>query len=1398
MEHSRIASLMAALTLIIVMALSTLTPAFNIIALSSADRASMTSVDPTSKIDKALLSDDVYSLYKGFEGLDEALAGISWKLKPIASLGEDLARVTIYYTGGQEALSAIKDTVTRVTSAFNPGGIGVAFALATKDEIMKLAELPFVIRIEPQKSILETLNPIKDFEGAMSAALLGAEGSEEGYPIYSAPMILGADRVWSEYGITGSGVKVGVVDTGVDLGSPDLGADKIARADDGTPLLFDADMVGFVYTGNPTVRVDDTHIYIPGWFNGYIIGFLPILGGFMADYSAWVYAYNFLTGVDYYTEVPIVNTTMTIPEGINGSINFGLAYQLYYVYGLHYGVLAFTLVAAPTIIVDTEGDGLYDTVYVDLSTTYYLFLEAMHNISLGAVPEPDLALLDLSFADEPAIRYGSEVAARDFTGDGVTDFSMGALAGAVYDYWGLFTEPVYRDWLSDWEPSSLVVPGIDTYNGLWVDFVYDFHGHGTSVAHVIAAKGEVERPVEGHVDSWTTTMPGIAPGALIGGAPALFNGDVVVAQLWLAGFDMVDVETFTWVYTGQHQVDIISNSWGSSWLLFNGYASDADPMGLWQNYIVATSGTVIVHAAGNGGPGWGTVTMPGASTLLITVAATTDFYYRPYYGFGGTNVSYIPGGHHQVISWSDRGPTQFGYPKPDVSNIGSFEWAGGKTVDGVTDGRYAFDLFGGTSEATPMTSGVVALIIQALREAGIDYTPSLVKAILKSTADDMGYNPYAQGSGHVNAYDAVKTILEGGYIAYSKDSVHEVLKLFDETMAAMLGTTTSYLHDTLFAGVFDTAIYPGPMIPGQTKTVSLEIAPVGPAAPTEAKISDYALVKTLTQPLSVALDVEAGSVVYSSEGEFMVEPASQYFTEDLTGKIFVNVSETWPGFRAAIPISDEALKHDFIVLDIAFPMFYAFAPDPYDPYGRVDLSAQTLFLGFELGVWFDLNGDGMINAYNDRYYEVARIQYDIREGPVAHLELGKPMEQIMTAAKAVSEYTGFDVEYLVEHAKLVLEIRVLGNAYYNTSVPPMPLYGSLTAYDATDCLLVSGYPETLSLNGSTTIDVTISVPEDMPAGIYEAYLVIEAGGEQILVPVSVPIAKVVDPSKVFAILMSSGQPFVYDNYNFRGALDQGWRPETGDWRVYPIAVPADKSLYASSVKVRVSWSSMYSDYDAALIGPGVNYWGTVDWSFATYIDAAVLGGKLTYPYLYLARVGVYQYFDYPSPGVASFTAPLDSLRPLFTGEDYTFYWLVVHQKFSDQYREKPFISMFFGKMIGGYTISLSQGTTVDVMKIYLDVESGYTELLGVYVLPLEGQASPVSVANLTWSLGSGMAKIYRLRVDATTADTGTYLVMLPTMSYAGTVVMGLTLYGGTYVLYYQPLIYTVPLIVNVT
>jgi minor extracellular serine protease Vpr len=159
-------------------------------------------------------------------------------------------------------------------------------------------------------------------------------------------------------------------------------------------------------------------------------------------------------------------------------------------------------------------------------------------------------------------------------------------------------------------------------------------------------------------------------------------------------------------------------------------------------------------------------------------------------------TTYVTQGN--LAPFSSHGPAADSLTKPDIaapglvlaSGINSFDTtyqAGGTNRSDVVtsylspvDGRtYNYAMMMGTSMASPMTSGIIALML----EANPALSPSLVLGILKETAiqDNFTGNIPATGSplwgyGKINAYGAVKKTIESvGVASFSNDATHDVI-----------------------------------------------------------------------------------------------------------------------------------------------------------------------------------------------------------------------------------------------------------------------------------------------------------------------------------------------------------------------------------------------------------------------------------------------------------------------------------------------------------------------------------------------------------------------------------------------------------------------------------------------
>lgn len=266
--------------------------------------------------------------------------------------------------------------------------------------------------------------------------------------------------------------------------------------------------------------------------------------------------------------------------------------------------------------------------------------------------------------------------------------------------------------------------------------VSDKRGHGTHITSIIANSDSNTRKGEktGH-------YKGIAPDVNL--VPVKVFGDDGNAHF----LDIV--RAIQWVLDNKERYDIrvlnISLAARPRWP----YWLDPVNQALMRAWA---SGITVVAAVGNSGPDLMTVGSPGNAPFLITVGAVAD----P--GTADTrDDDYIP-------DFSSRGPTPSGHVKPDLV-------APGANLIGLTrpgsrlsieqpefvleNGEMAMT---GSSQASALVSGVVALLLQSAPES----SPDEVKCMLLTSAEPavnadglLSYSPFEQGHGYVSATRAI-------------------------------------------------------------------------------------------------------------------------------------------------------------------------------------------------------------------------------------------------------------------------------------------------------------------------------------------------------------------------------------------------------------------------------------------------------------------------------------------------------------------------------------------------------------------------------------------------------------------------------------------------------------------
>jgi len=259
-------------------------------------------------------------------------------------------------------------------------------------------------------------------------------------------------------------------------------------------------------------------------------------------------------------------------------------------------------------------------------------------------------------------------------------------------------------------------------------------GHGTHCAGSVGGTGAKSGGL----------YEGAAPGAHLigyGSGAALFVLDA------LGGFDYALVNQY------QYGIRVISNSWGTS-----GDFDPNDPVNV-ASKMAYDRGMISLFAAGNEGPSSDTHNPYAIAPWVISVGAgdkygkLADFSSRGVRGEGGTFS--IDG-----ETWTYENRPTIVAPGVDIVStrvigpVASLEAQ--KDIEELEPAHVPFYThMSGTSMATPLAAGIVALML----EANPALSPAQVKEIIQKTATNMpGHEPWEVGAGYVNAYAAVDHI----------------------------------------------------------------------------------------------------------------------------------------------------------------------------------------------------------------------------------------------------------------------------------------------------------------------------------------------------------------------------------------------------------------------------------------------------------------------------------------------------------------------------------------------------------------------------------------------------------------------------------------------------------------
>ena len=275
-------------------------------------------------------------------------------------------------------------------------------------------------------------------------------------------------------------------------------------------------------------------------------------------------------------------------------------------------------------------------------------------------------------------------------------------------------------------------PDFDNRIILFRDFVrgknrpYDDNGHGTHVAGIIGGSGGLSQG----------RFQGIAPACGIAALKVLDRRGNGSLKCVLSGIRwLLDHYQEYGIRIVNISVGAIPRESGQSSVLIRSVEQ------LWEE------GLIVTAAAGNRGPGKGSVTTPGISRKVITVGCYDD-------------VKAVEVGGTVMSDYSGRGPVEETCViKPEVVASGSH------IVSCNVMSRHhpkPYTVKSGTSMATPIVSGAMTLLLEKYPRM----TNGEAKLRLYQSCDDLGLPKSHQGWGRLN----IERLLSLPYSASSVQS----------------------------------------------------------------------------------------------------------------------------------------------------------------------------------------------------------------------------------------------------------------------------------------------------------------------------------------------------------------------------------------------------------------------------------------------------------------------------------------------------------------------------------------------------------------------------------------------------------------------------------------------------